>query len=425
MADNVLISMYPQFTQHGTVDPDKLRLMRIGAMTIYPQNVTPTALTLPNLAQGGIPLSQLLSASINENNQTYLAGTPEPKDRETALSFQMRAQDSGQVSKATHNLYFRNQTRFHQKVLPTALNAPANSNEPWAMIAREMKERILRKVPAEALKHICDIEAMRSVGAGSPSNKIQALSALWTTIYPTTTEDRKIAMERDLTAAFAGYSMVDRYARNVKDANPPNQDDSMIAVENDALAKGGHAVANTFQDQVKHANGHSQAAWMIIQAVQQGQMDPQEGLTALQAMGQHIADHLKLLEGNSQRGQEYAALEKDLMALGKMTDQLAAHIQQQQDNPPPDPQQVGSDTLQIGLAKVGADSRVKQAKLVSDSQLKRQKLALDTTLKFSQAAAANRINVAKTAVGAHLDTAKTASEIRNKRALALTNGTTE
>lgn len=421
MADNVLLSMYPQFQQNGTVDPDKMRLMRIGAMTIYPQNITPTMLNLPNLAQGGIPLSQMLAASVNENNQTYLSGTPEPKDRETAVSFQMRAQDSGQVSKATHSLYFRNQTRFHDKVLRTALKAPVN-NEPWSQLAREMKRRILSQgVPEAALSNIADIEAMRSVGAGSPSNKIQALSALWTTIYPTTTEPKKIAMERDLTAAFAGYSMVNRYARSLTDQDIPNQDDSLIALENDALGKGGVAVANTFQDQVKHATGHFQSAGQILQAVQQGQMDPEEGLHALQSFGQHLADHLKLLQGNPQRKQEFDQLQKQLEMLGKMTDQLAQHIQQQQDNPPPDPQQVGSDTLQIGLAKVNADSQVKQAKFQSDSALKAQKLAVDTRLKYGQAAANTRIAAVKTAANARISAGKAVADVRTKR-LALTNG---
>lgn len=410
MADNVLLSMYPQFKQTGQTDPDKMRLMRIGAMTIYPQNVEPSILNLPNLAQGGIPLSQILTNSVNENNQTYLQGTPEPRDRETALSFGMRAQDSARVSKATHSLYYRNLTRFHKKILLTAVK-PNYSNEPWAVLARDMRDRCIKDgVPAAAFSHIADVEAMRSVGAGSASAKLQALDMLLKTIYPTTTEDRKIAIERDFTSALVGYAQVDRYARNAKDRDIPNNDDSIAALENDAMLTGGEAVMNSAQDHVKHANSHLQKAGEIVMAVKEGQMDPEQALAALQALGQHVAEHLAQLEGNPLRQAEYEQLQKEWLALSKIADQLLQQVEEMRDSEQPDPMAQVSDQLQIGLAKVDADSQVKQAKFQRDAAIKDAKFANDTRLKFGQAAATTR-----------LAAVKTAAEIQHKR-LALTNG---
>lgn len=409
MADNVMISMYPMMQETGSIDPDKRALMRVGAFNWIPKGAEIKAVNMPNLAQGGIPLTQILNASLNENNQTYLAGTPEPKDRETALSFQMRAQDSSRVSKATHGLYYRNNTRFHKKALLTALK-PNASNEPWAVLARELRQRCLDKgVPEAALSRIVGVEAMRSVGAGSASARLQAMTTLWQTIYPTTTEDRKIAIERDFCSAVAGYAQVDRYARSTKDADIPNQDDTIAALENDAMRNGHEVVANSAQDQVKHATSHLQDAGQIVQAVQQGQMDPAQGLQMIQVFGRHTASHLKMLEGNPMRKQEYDGLMKELMALSQFADQLHQQVQDAQDNPPPDPQAQASDTLQIGMAKVQADAQVKQAKFQHDASIKDQKFALDTRLKYGQAAANTRINAVKTA-----------AEIQHKR-LALMN----
>lgn len=405
MTDNVLLSMYPQFSQTAQTDPEKLKLMRIGAMTIYPQGVTPQTLNLPNLAQGGIPLSQILNASINENNQTYLAGTPEPKDRETALSFQMRAQDSSRVSKATHSLYYRNVTRFHKKCLYTALK-PNGSNESWAVLAREFRERCIKDgVPEAAFTRIVDVESMRSVGAGSVAQRLQSLMLLKENVYPNASEDRKIAWERDVAAVAAGYSQVDRYARSTEDANTPNNDDTIISLENAALMQGEDVVANSGQDHVKHGQGHLARASEIVQAVEQGELGAEQALAAIQSIGRHTAQHVQALDGNPLRKAEFDGLMQELMALGQIAEQLQQQIAEEQEMA--EQQQAVSDGLQIGLAKVEADSQVKQAKFQHDAALKEAKLQRDTRLKFGQAAANTRIA-----------TFRAQAEVQNKRLTA-------
>lgn len=393
MADNTLLSMYPQFSQTSSADPEKLRLMRIGAMTIYPQGVTPQALNLPNLAQGAIPLSQMLKGSIEENNQTYLQNTPEPRDRETAQSFTMRAQDSARVSKATHSLYYRNLTRFHKKMLLTSVK-PNASDEPWAKLAQDFRKRCLADgVPEAAFSKIADVEAMRSVGAGSAAARLQALMQLLSTIYPTTTEDRKIAIERDLTATLVGYAQVDRYARNAKDIDTPNNDDTIAALENESMSGGGQAVMNSAQDHVKHGESHLAHAGAIVQAVQQGEMDPAQGLAAIQAIGQHAASHLKQLEGNPLRQAEYKQLMDELLALSRIADQLMQQVEEMEAAAAEQsPEQQVSDQLQIGMAKVQADAQIKGTKLQGDEARKNYKVTSDTRLKFQKAAADTRIN---------------------------------
>lgn len=289
---------------------------------------------------------------------------------------------------------------------------PATSNEPWAVMAREFRQGCLDDgVPAAALNRIVNIEAQRSVGTGSAANRLQALSMIRDFIYPTTTEDRKIAIERDFTAAVSGYSQVDRYARNAKDQEIPNNDDSIIALENDALSNGGNAVANSYQDNVKHSQGHLQAAAQIVQAVQQGQMDPQKGYNALHAMGQHIAEHLQMLEGNPLRKQEFDALHREWLALSKVADQLLQHITESQDSQQQPPEEQISDNLKIGLAKVQSSAQIKEQKFAHDSSLKERQFALNNRLKFGQAAANTRIKAVQTA-----------AQIQQKNRLALTNG---
>lgn len=395
MADNVLISMYPQFKQNTQVDPDKLRLMRIGAMTVYPQGVEPQLMQFPPLGNGPLALTQELQRSIDSNNQTYLNSTPEPKDRETALSFSMRAQDSAQVSKGTHSLYYRSVTRFHTKILRAAVKE-TSSTEPWAVLQREFRQQCIKDgVPAEAFSHIAEVEAKRSLGAGSAAARLQGLMQLWGTIYQVTTEDRKIAIERDITTAIVGYAETDRYARNAKDNDLPDSDTSMAVQENNGMAQGGAAEMAPVQNHVEHLTKHLQKAQEIVQAIDQGQMEPAQGLAIIQKFGQHCAQHLQQLQGNPMRKQEFEQLHQEWLALSNIADQLQQQVDEQQGRQ--HPQEQISDNLKIGLAKVQANAQLGEQKFQHKAKLDEAKFQTTTALKFREAAVNHRLLVAKAA----------------------------
>lgn len=416
MADQVLLGATIPLQQVSAIDPDKMRLMKFGLMSILPQGLQiAQGFRFPDLSNGPLALSQELKSTLRENNQAYDTGTPEPKDRETGQSFLMRTQDSAQMSKSTHGQYGSNLCQFHEKVLPMVIRASKMSgNAPYIVMAKEMVAKMKKEgCPAEALDHIVEIREVTSTGAGSAAARIQALMTILQYVYPDTTEDRKINILHDLTSALVTASKVDRYARSLKDSEDlPDSDDSFAALENDALATGGQAVVAPRQNHVKHAQSHLQAAGQIVQAVQGGQMDPQQGYAALHAMGQHIAEHLQTLQGNPLRKAEFEALNKEWLALSKVADQLLQHIQEQQNSEQqPSPEEQMSDDLKIGLAKVDSNAQLKDRKFVHDSQIKEAQFALNNRLKFGQAAANTRIKAVQTA-----------AQIQQKNRLALSNG---
>lgn len=408
MADNVLISMYPQFTQTQGVDPDKLKLMRVGAMSIYPQGVTPQIMNFPPLNNSGIALSRELDSTLSKNNQTYMGGAPEPKDRETAQSFMTRAQDSAQVSNGAHSLYGSVLREFYEQTLRMVCkDSPSESMS--GKMAKEFRDRCKKDgVPQEALNRIVEVRECLSTGAGSAAARLQALMMGMQYIYGPTTEDRKINMERDLAAAIFSSSKVDRYARSQKDNDLPDSDASLAVQENNGMAQGGDALMSPKQNHVEHATQHLQKAQEIVQAVQQGQMDSAQGLAAIQKIGQHVAQHLQQLQGNPMRKAEFEALHKEWLALSNIADQLQQQVQESQGAEQPE-QQV-SDDLQIGMAKVQADSQIKQAKLAHDSQLKDQKFQLDSALKVRGAAVNHRLQAFKTGSDVALAKARNGSK---------------
>lgn len=396
MAAQVILGTTVQVQQTGNVDPDKLKLMKLGIMSLLPQGVTlQQGFKFQDLGQGPLALLQDLKGTLRENNESYMSGTPEPKDRETAQSFTMRSQDAAQVSKGTHGLYGSNLCDYYTRTLKMVIGASKMSgNQPYVVMAKEFRDRCRKQdVPDECFDHVEEVREVTSTGAGSAAARIQALMTIMQYIYPVTSEDRKINIERDLTGTLVSGTKVDRYARSQNDNQLPDSDDSMIAVENNGLTQGGSAVVSPTQNHVQHSQGHLAKAMEIVQALQQGQIDPQQALASIQAIGQHVSQHLQQIQGNPGRKQEFEQLSQELNSLSAIADQLQNNLDEQANSQQPNPEEQISDNLKIGLAKVQSGHQIKSAALQSNIQLKRVKTAADIQDRFRQTQFDNRIKL--------------------------------
>lgn len=398
MADQVLVGSLLTVKQTGSVDPDKMKLMRLGMLNILPQGVEmqPGA-QFPPLAQGPIALKQELTNTMRGNNPANGAGPLEAADRETAQSFMARNQDNGQVSKGAHSLYSKCWRIMLNRMFRTACR-------PDAIYGQTLSARLSKKfqdgctedgIPPQYLKMFADgrgeVREVFSTGAGSPSVRVNNLLTAFKVIYPTTTEPRKINMERDLTAALFSGGKVDRYARSHEDNNLPDEDASLAVVENNGLESGGDALVSSQQDHVQHLDQHLPKAQEIVQAVMQGQMDPAQGLAVIQKFGSHTAQHLKFLQQNPMRRAEFDEFYREWTALSVIADKLQQQIAAQQAaQPKQSPQQAISDEVTIGLAKAKAQETVGLAKVASKGRIDLSKLAIDSRIKAAQVAMDSR-----------------------------------
>lgn len=394
MADQVLVGSTMNLKQTGNVDPDKLKLMRLGMMSIIPQGLDAvTGLQFPPLAQGPIALSQELERTMKNNNESYMQAVPDPLDRETAQSYSMRTQNSSQVAKGPHGLYASNYQQFLEFIVRRICRADAVQGESMdAKLAKRFQNACVEDgVPIEVIRSIAngrgEINEVFSSGAGSPAARIDGLLNIFKYIYPGTTTARQINIERDFVSAVTAGSKVDRYARSHDDNNLPDEDASLAVVENNGLMSGGDALVSSQQDHVEHLQRHEPKAQEVVQAVMQGQMDPEQGLAVIQKFGAHMADHLKFLQQNPMRKTEFDAFYKEWTALSviadKLTQQIAASKAAQPKQPP---QQQVSDELKIGLSKVAAGERVGLAKVASKGRIDLSKLRIDSQIKAAQVA---------------------------------------
>lgn len=389
MADQVLVGATMLLKQTGTVDPDKLRLARLSVMSILPQGLEiAQGAQFPPLAQGPIAFSDLLTRKMQNNNEAYMQEVPEPVDRETGQSFQMRMQNAGQMGKGAHSNYASN----YQQVLERIFNIvrqprAALGNSLSAKLAKEFQDRCVKdNIPQEALDSVYEINEVLSTGAGSAAARLDALMTVWKLIYPTAPEPKKINLERDITAAVMSSAKVDRYARSQTDNQTPDQNASFATLENSVLAAGGEAEAASEQDHVEHAGIHLPKAQQIAASAMQGQADPAQVLAMLQGFGQHIAEHLKFLATNPFRKPEYEALNKQFLDLSIIADKLQQQVEAAAAaQPQQPPQQQESDNLRIGMAKIATQSQLGQQKLAANTQLALRKIAMQSRVDMVKA----------------------------------------
>lgn len=403
MAVQILISALPQMKQNQpNIDPEKMRLMRMGGLNITPYGLEPSMINFPPLANGGLALQQHLRETLENNNQAMTGSAPEPKDRETKYSFMLRAHDSASVSNGMQSLYESNYQHWQDTLYRRGINTP-KGDLPYQQMIEEFRERCRRdKVPEKALKEIAigEIEEVTSGGAGSAAIRLQAIQLIMGgPVYANAPESKKIQIERALVSWVLGGSKVDEFARSESDNQLPDPDTSFAVQENNGLTQGGEAVIGDGQNDVIHADAHLQKAEQLEQACEQGQEDPQKCLMGLQALLGHAAQHLQRLQNNPARQVEFKSLEERFKACQQYMDQLQSQVESQQGQP--DPQQQLSEDGQIQMAKVQQDGQIKQ-----------QKAQGDMALKFRKQAFTERLQDSKTASSIHRDNVRTGSAIQ-------------
>lgn len=409
--DSLLFAATMPMRQTGDFDPDKLRLLKLGVMSILPQGIEPVSgIQFQDVSKGLTELSGELRDSLTQNNQNYMGGDVESKDRQTYMEYSMRSQDANRAPKATHNLYYRNLGGYYRDIVDMLKIAPEGTTRAARLTHAFYARLESLGTPRQMLKKIVDVRAVRNIGAGSAAARLQAIMMGLQNIYPNTTDDRKINMLRDLAATLFGFQNVDRYAPSLNDGNTVTADESFATLESDVLVQGGEAKVGDRQDHVRHLTIHLAKGDEVNAAYLNQQMEAQPAFTALMALGNHSADHLQALEKLESRQPEFRALYQHWKALSNSLKRMENEIQANQSQTPP--QQQLSEDAQVQMTKVQLDNQVKEKKMLLDEQRKDTRQAATEARLNAQMIQTERRETAKHAQSLLLEDASTASKIR-------------
>jgi hypothetical protein len=420
MVAQTLIGAFPMVKQNNqSVDPDKLKLMRMGALNVFPYGVETQQWQFPPLANSGLALQQHLKSTLENNNQSFTGNSPEPKDRETRYSYQQRSQDAAKVANGMQSLYESNYQCLQDKMYRLCIKTP-KGELPYQKMAQEFMDRCMAAgVPKVCLteRAIGMITEKTSTGAGSAALRLQALEMIMgSQVYLNAPEPKKIAIERATVAALMGNSNVDRFARSITDADIPDQDDSLAMVESDALSEGGQAIVASVQDHVTHAQNHLAKGMELAQKCEAGQEDPQKCAIGLTALLQHAGEHLSILQNNPVYKAVFQDLEQKWKELAQYLKTLQGELQSQNGQVPP--QQQLSEEMQLKAQKMQGDMAIKQDKWATDKAIKIDKAGLNNRLATVKTTTGIQRDNAKTITLIQRDNVKTQASIQQSRAKA-------
>lgn len=416
MADGVMISSYPSMKQLvQNMDPDKMKLAKVGGLNWLPYGAEPQPIQFPDLNRGPLALMQNLYETMRSNNRGLGGQEVKQQDRMTAEEYAMRMQDANRLSTASEAMQKAHLDSFYDRIVRLCAE-PGPSSKDFAVMAREWIDRCVRQgVPREAFKHIAEVTAVLAFGKGSASSRSRAFRDLFDSpVYLNASEQGKIAMERGYTGSILNQSAVEQYCRSADDEDVIDQDESFAALENNALMAGGNALAASSQNQTEHLQAHFAAVTEVVTGLKEGQMDPQQAYGAIVAFGKHTKQHLDFLAGNPMKKQEYQYFFNQWQALAAIANKLAADLESAAQETPPE-QQV-SEELQLGMAKVEAGKEVGLAKVQASAETKMRQQAHREMMDQQKMAAQQRQSGVKLLTDVKQSNFKTAAEIAQKTA---------
>jgi hypothetical protein len=398
-ANLVLTSILPMF-QGEKKDIEAFQMVKYGGFGFVPKGVTRIDGNIGNAVQHALQVSQDFAATLAKNTGTYHNDIEQPTVEETAKAVQIRAMDRAKLTKGAHNRFYRSKDWQMKEMWRRATNPKIRKYHPGGREAVEFQERCAEickqyGVSAEALQKVRNVRAFRSFGMGNPSMRADISEQLFQ-IYPQLDEVGKNNVIRAKVAALVGYQGVDAIVPSLTTGEIPTEDDSVAALENNALNTGGEVIITPRQDHGIHLKHHIESMMQDAQGVQQGAMDMREAFGRLEAKGAHAHNHLGLLQQNTLRKQEFAQYSEQLRQLASFTDHLHQNIQEQDAaNPQQDPQRPSPEeikvrgNLQLKAQKQQGDLALKAQRQQADLAMKAHQVAVDTHLKD----AANAANI--------------------------------
>ena len=245
---------------------------------------------------------------------------------------------------------------------------------------------INRGVPAAALLDIESVKATRSIGQGSSAARMQAMELIGQYLPQLPESNRKRVINANI-AAIAGQTGVETFGIP-EETKPDGSDLSIASLENNALQSGGQILIDPDQNHATHMAVHLQFAGGIIKMVQENQIDPMSADKSMEALIPHMLTHLKYLEEDPTREEQYNSMNEQVSEIMKIADQIAklaqdmmkkqqeAAQQQQGQQPQQDPKtMVAMNKIQLDRMKFQNDAQIRQAKAQHQMQLQDRKTA--------------------------------------------------
>lgn len=325
-------------------------------------------------------------------NGAYLNAVTQPRSAEEIDLIRESQQPERRMSA---NVFDEARSQLYQEMFRRIVSKKMLSGDPGAEEADHFMEQcIARGVPAQLLKpELVRICAYSTLGYGSPAYREKILSKIGEFSGAFDATGREI-FARDAVGQLGGEHLVERYMGQMDVDRVPQDDLTMVTLENTLLSMGKGLPVLPAQPHDTHSLSHLREMQTLL--AQRGKVDPMQLDTAFKTFAQHAAGHLDAMVQNPVMKSFVKPLLKqyqDILRAGSVLQADVAKAQkmlkkQQQLQQAQLDQEVQS-RIRAGIAeaqvegavdvakariRVGANASVKREKIQLDHQLQREAL---------------------------------------------------
>tara|TARA_B100001063_G_scaffold246099_1_gene283970 strand:+ start:154 stop:2379 length:2226 start_codon:yes stop_codon:yes gene_type:complete len=367
---------------------DELSFTFYGAYAVMSPNVKIVEKAIPNLGTAVQPALQDLTQQLNLNTDTmspYGPNQTSPYKNQMQVVADMDV--ATRISGSTLNLFYSSWTRLMREMVRRIVQV----KRPDAAIKDFFDRCEKRGVEKEFIKKldVAQTKAVRSIGNGSQANRLVSLRELQGISGQFDDVGRR-NLTRDIVSTRVGHDLADRYVP-AQESERQTVDTKIAYLENQQLQQGQQVPVVSSELHGQHLQLHVPLLQQFIQAINEGQADPQQVLPALQALYQHISETAQYASGdpalgavvsNAQQILQYAeeAINNTMKALEKIQREQQQQISEEGAGQPQ------MSEVDMKLQKAQVDMQITQQKAELEMAIKQKKFDQEQAIRDAQAA---------------------------------------
>jgi len=366
---------------------DELSFTFYGAYAVMSPNVRIVEKAIPNLGTAVQPALQDLTQQLALNTDTMSPyGSTQTSPYKNQMQVVSDMDVATRISGSTLNLFYSSWTRLMREMVRRVILA----KRPDAQVKDFFTRCEKRGVEKEFIQKLdaAQTKAVRSIGNGSHANRLVSLRELQGISGQFDDVGRR-NLTRDIVSTRVGHDLADRYVPAEED-DRQTVDTKIAFFENQQLQQGQPVPVVSSELHGQHLAMHVPLLQQIIQAINEGQTDPQQVLPALQALYQHIGETSQYAAGdpalepvvaNAKQILQHAeeAINNTMKALEKIQRDQAQNSEEEGGQPQ-------ASEVDMKLQKAQVDMQITQQKAELDMAIKQKKFDQEQAIRDAEAA---------------------------------------
>jgi hypothetical protein len=354
---------------------EDMAILFYAGATYIPPNVKVQNGQLNNPSQSILPIIQEMSLTLRQNSGDVVSQKSDTSSDKTRLEIAAQLTKEAILPTANLSLFYQPWGRHLCEVWRRVRRKGVSEKDPGGKEILDMRKRCMdRGVPLEAILKAEEIQPMRAVGYGSPTNRLLAFDEFMQ-YYGSLDPVGQNNLLRDRFAQRVGYAQVDQYVPLIDKGARAPADQEIAELQNIAMTATGKPLTVRGNDNhIIHLQTHNPSLDEDLVTTESGGGSPQL-LAIIQAKAQHCDEHIKLLKPDKLQRNIVAELTRQHNNLSERVQRAVEYAMRQEQKQQAEQQQAQASAQGQPTAKeqiMMQDAQVKRDNLIKDAELRRE-----------------------------------------------------